>query len=167
MEAIGKMCLMPALRLQGRVPAILRKGRILEGADADLTIFDLATVADASTYDDPRPSIPSASGTCWSVVGRSCVRDVSTRHPGPRRPRLYANPSQRSRWSAIHPVAADRLCAHPAALACWAVEVYRRFRRLRFRHQRYERTGRLHSGVGSGRRRRSATWDRDPPRSRG
>lgn len=29
------------------------KGRIREGADADLTIFDPATVADTSTYESP------------------------------------------------------------------------------------------------------------------
>jgi len=53
MDAIRKMSLMPAERLQQRVPAMRNKGRIREGADADLTIFDPATVADASTYEDP------------------------------------------------------------------------------------------------------------------
>ncbi|MGC9945781.1 MAG: amidohydrolase family protein [Bryobacteraceae bacterium] len=53
MEAIRKMSLMPAERLQDRVPAMRNKGRIREGADADLTLFDPATVADASTYEDP------------------------------------------------------------------------------------------------------------------
>jgi len=53
MDAIRKMSLMPAERLQERVPAMRHKGRICEGADADLTIFDPATVADASTYEDP------------------------------------------------------------------------------------------------------------------
>jgi dihydroorotase len=53
MDAIRKMSLMPAERLQERVPAMRGKGRIRAGADADLTLFDPATVADASTYDDP------------------------------------------------------------------------------------------------------------------
>jgi dihydroorotase len=52
-EAIRKMSLMPAERLQERVPAMRNKGRIREGADADLTLFDPATVTDASTYEDP------------------------------------------------------------------------------------------------------------------
>ena len=53
MEAIRKMSLMPAQRLEQRVPAMRNKGRIREGGDADLTIFDPATVADTSTYQNP------------------------------------------------------------------------------------------------------------------
>jgi dihydroorotase len=52
-EAIRRMSLMPAQRLQERVPAMRNKGRIREGADADLTLFDPLTVADASTYENP------------------------------------------------------------------------------------------------------------------
>jgi len=53
MDAIRKMSLMPAQRLQDRVPMMLDKGRIRVGADADITIFNPATVMDASTYEEP------------------------------------------------------------------------------------------------------------------
>jgi dihydroorotase len=53
MEAIRKMTLMPAQRLEARVPAMQRKGRLSVGADADITIFDAATVMDRSTYREP------------------------------------------------------------------------------------------------------------------
>lgn len=53
MDAIRKMSLMPAERLQERVPVMRNKGRIRPGADADLTIFDPATVADSATYEEP------------------------------------------------------------------------------------------------------------------
>jgi N-acyl-D-aspartate/D-glutamate deacylase len=53
MEAIRKMSLMPAQRLQDRVPMMLDKGRIRVGADADLTVFSPETVIDASTYEEP------------------------------------------------------------------------------------------------------------------
>jgi N-acyl-D-aspartate/D-glutamate deacylase len=53
MEALGKMTIMPARRLEGRVPSMKNKGRIRVGADADLTIFDLETVTDKSTYQEP------------------------------------------------------------------------------------------------------------------
>jgi dihydroorotase len=53
MEAIRKMTLMPAQRLEARVPAMRRKGRLRVGADADITIFDAAKVLDRSTYREP------------------------------------------------------------------------------------------------------------------
>lgn len=53
MEAIRKMTLMPAQRLEARVPAMRRKGRLHVGADADITIFDAARVVDRSTYREP------------------------------------------------------------------------------------------------------------------
>src|SRR5207247_4537479 len=40
MDAIRKMTLLPAQRLEARVPAMRHKGRLRVGADADITIFD-------------------------------------------------------------------------------------------------------------------------------
>ena len=58
MSAISKMTIMPARRREKRAPAFLNKGRIKEGADADIVIFDPMTVKDQSTYTDPtRPPI--------------------------------------------------------------------------------------------------------------
>jgi len=53
MDAIRKMTLMPAQRLEARVPAMRRKGRLEVGADADITIFDAGRVIDRSTYREP------------------------------------------------------------------------------------------------------------------
>ena len=53
MEAIRKMTLMPAQRLEARVPTMRQKGRLSVGADADITIFDAARVLDRSTYREP------------------------------------------------------------------------------------------------------------------
>ncbi len=53
MDALRKMTLMPAQRLEARVPAMKKKGRVQVGADADLTIFDPRRVADRSTFEHP------------------------------------------------------------------------------------------------------------------
>jgi N-acyl-D-aspartate/D-glutamate deacylase len=53
MEAIRKMTLMPAQRLEARVPGMRQKGRLRVGADADIAIFDAARVLDRSTYREP------------------------------------------------------------------------------------------------------------------
>jgi cytosine/adenosine deaminase-related metal-dependent hydrolase len=53
MDAVRKMTLMPAQRLERVVPAMRAKGRVQVGADADLTVFDAARVVDRATYERP------------------------------------------------------------------------------------------------------------------
>ena len=57
MDALRRMTLEPARRLERRTPAMAHEGPHRAGADADLTIFDPATVIDRSTYEDA--TIPS------------------------------------------------------------------------------------------------------------
>ena len=53
MDAVRKMTLMPAQRLEQTVPAMHAKGRVQAGADADLTVFDRVKVLDRATYERP------------------------------------------------------------------------------------------------------------------
>jgi dihydroorotase len=52
-EALAKMTIQPARRLEATAPAMKRKGRIEVGADADITIFDPAAIIDRATYESP------------------------------------------------------------------------------------------------------------------
>jgi len=54
MDAIRKMSLMPAQRLERATLAARRKGRMQEGADADVVVFDLTKITDRATYERPR-----------------------------------------------------------------------------------------------------------------
>lgn len=51
-DAIAKMSLQPAQRLEAFVPAMKHKGRLQVGADADVVLFDPATVRERATYLD-------------------------------------------------------------------------------------------------------------------
>ena len=73
MEAIRKMTLMPAQRLEARVPMMRQRGRLSVGADADITIFDAETVLDRSTYREP--SLSPVGIQHVIVNGVSVVKD--------------------------------------------------------------------------------------------
>ena len=57
MDALRRMTILPARRLEAFVPAMANKGRLRVGVDADITVFDPATVIDRATYTSP--SLPS------------------------------------------------------------------------------------------------------------
>jgi dihydroorotase-like cyclic amidohydrolase len=72
-EAIRRATLLPARVLEASVPALRRKGRVQAGMDADLVVFDAASVTDQATYvASTRPSSGIAHVT---VAGTFVVRD--------------------------------------------------------------------------------------------
>jgi N-acyl-D-aspartate/D-glutamate deacylase len=87
MEALRKMTLMPAQMLERSTPGAHRKGRVQEGADADVVIFDPQTIADRSTFEKPmEPSV----GVQYLLVGGTVVIDEGKMVPNvfPGRPLL-------------------------------------------------------------------------------
>ncbi len=72
MDALRKMSFMPAEMLERSTPAANRKGRLQEGADADIVVFDPATITDQSTFQKPmEPSV----GVHYLIVGGTVVVD--------------------------------------------------------------------------------------------
>lgn len=69
--ALSKMTSLPANRLAAFFPAFAKKGRVAEGADADLTIFDADTILDRATYGNPFQ--PSAGIHTVIVSGQVAV----------------------------------------------------------------------------------------------
>jgi len=69
-EALAKMTILPARRLEAVAPAMKRKGRIEVGADADITIFDPAKIVDRATYESPAQN---SDGIPYVIVGGQFV----------------------------------------------------------------------------------------------
>jgi dihydroorotase len=53
MDAVRKMTLLPARRLERVDPDMKRKGRVQAGDDADIVVFDAAKVIDRATFEKP------------------------------------------------------------------------------------------------------------------
>jgi hypothetical protein len=73
-ETLRRSSLLPAQLLAARVPAMRRKGRVQAGCDADIVVFDPATVTDRATY--ARTTLPSAGISHVLVNGTFVVRDA-------------------------------------------------------------------------------------------
>jgi N-acyl-D-aspartate/D-glutamate deacylase len=72
MDAIRKMSFMPAEMLERSTPAARKKGRLQEGADADIVVFDANTITDRATFEKPmEPSV----GVRYLVVGGTLLVD--------------------------------------------------------------------------------------------
>ena len=85
-EAVRKMTSWPATRMR-----LASRGTIKEGNWADVTIFDLATIKDNSTYDEPTLS---PSGIEWVLVNGVVVIDHG-RHTGAKPGRVLRGPGAR------------------------------------------------------------------------
>jgi N-acyl-D-aspartate/D-glutamate deacylase len=93
MDALRKMSLMPAEVLARSTPAARQKGRLQEGADADIVVFDAASISDRSTFEKPmEPSV----GVRYLVVGGTVVVDEGKIVPDVFPGRALLGPGRRS-----------------------------------------------------------------------
>jgi N-acyl-D-aspartate/D-glutamate deacylase len=83
MDALRKMTIMPARRAESAAPSMRLKGRLQVGCDADITVFDPATVIDTATFGQ---ELSFAEGIPHVLVnGTFVVREGKTVqgvHPG-------------------------------------------------------------------------------------
>jgi hypothetical protein len=73
MEALRKMTVLPARLLERTTPAGRMKGRLQEGKDADIVVFDPLAIEDRATEQSPNE--PSVGVKYLLVAGRTVVAD--------------------------------------------------------------------------------------------
>jgi dihydroorotase len=82
-EAIEKMTLLPARRLEETAPMMRKKGRLQEGADADITVFDPDKIIDKATFEN---GLAFSEGIQYVVVNGVMVlhegKTVQNKFPG-------------------------------------------------------------------------------------
>ncbi|WEM44791.1 amidohydrolase family protein (plasmid) [Photobacterium sp. DA100] len=72
-DALRKMTLMPAQTLEKFVPQMKKKGRIQEGMDADIVVFNPDTISDVGTYE--KPNQPAVGVQALLVNGQLVVSE--------------------------------------------------------------------------------------------
>ena len=94
MDALRKMTLMPAQMLERSTPAARVKGRLQEGADADIVVFDAGAINDRATFQKPmEPSV----GVRFLLVGGTAVVEDGRIAAGTFPGRALLGPGKRSR----------------------------------------------------------------------
>ena len=85
MDALARMSLLPAKRMEQSDAQFRRKGRLSPGAEADLVVFDPERVADRATVEHPETP---AEGIDWVLVNGVVVKSPAGLHRGahPGRP---------------------------------------------------------------------------------
>jgi N-acyl-D-aspartate/D-glutamate deacylase len=71
-DAIKKMSYLPALRLQSVTASAQRLGRLQQGAQADIVVFDAGTIEDRATFADPSAT---SVGVRYLLVAGTLVVD--------------------------------------------------------------------------------------------
>ncbi len=93
MDALRKMSLMPAQMLEHSTPAARQKGRLQQGADADIVVFDANTITDRSTFEKP---MEPSTGVRYLVVGGTLLVDEGKLVPDVFPGRALLGPGKRS-----------------------------------------------------------------------
>jgi N-acyl-D-aspartate/D-glutamate deacylase len=76
-DAIARMTILPAHRIEQSCEAMKRKGRVQVGADADIVVFDPATISDRATVAHPELT---STGIRYVLVSGSVVIDERGLH---------------------------------------------------------------------------------------
>jgi N-acyl-D-aspartate/D-glutamate deacylase len=117
MDAIRKMSLMPALMLERSTPAGRQKGRLQEGADADIVVFDAATISDRATFKKPmEPSV----GVRYLVVGGTVLINEGKIVPDVFPGRALLGPGNRSAAQLVTPSDASSVGQAPRQSSHWS-----------------------------------------------